>query len=196
MVIAWSQLDLAQAHAAHPPGGGIAVVAVLSSLLGLGAAALATADTTAPTPGPVPMDAARTALGTDERAVWTATMRLRGTDAAATISRVLVVVAVALSAQPAVLSQRLIPILLVVMGRWRATVDRTGIWARGVLGVPRTGLALAEVVRADVVPIHPLREFGGFGLRSDLRTHRLMQIDVGLEGTFLRLGAEGIGAPR
>ena len=81
----------------------------------------------------------------------------------------LVVVAVVLTGQPALLGFLLIPVLLIVLGRWRVTVDRNGLWARSLLGAPRTGVALGEVVRADVVPLHPLREFGGWGIRSDLK---------------------------
>jgi hypothetical protein len=54
-------------------------------------------------------------------------------------------------------------ILLMVLGRWRVTVDHTGLLARAVLGWPRAGVALDEVVRADVVRVRPLREFGGWG---------------------------------
>jgi len=43
------------------------------------------------------------------------------------------------------------------------TVVRTGLWARSLLSTPRTGVALDKVVRADVVTLHPLREFGGWG---------------------------------
>ncbi|MEP7194205.1 MAG: DUF1648 domain-containing protein [Actinomycetota bacterium] len=170
IVTAWIQLDVADAYLARDfPLGAIGVVVLLSLLLGAGVAALMPADPVHADPGPVPADAARTALGADERAVWTATVRMRGTDEATAAAIVLVVAAVVLTGQVALLGFLLIPVLLIVLGRWRVTVDRTGLWARSLLGAPRTGVALDQVVRADVVPLHPLREFGGWGIRSDLK---------------------------
>ena len=88
---------------------------------------------------------------------------MRGTDEVTAVSIVFVVVAVVLTGQPALLGFLLVPALLIALGRWRVTVDHTGLWARRLLGAPRTGVALGEVVRADVVPLHPLREFGRGG---------------------------------
>jgi hypothetical protein len=141
---------------------------LLGLLLGTGGAALMPADPVPPDPGPVPADAARATLRADERVIWTATVRMRGTDEVTAVATVLVVVAVVLTGQPALLGFLLIPVLLIVLGRW-VTADRTGLWARSLLGAPWTGVAFGEVVRADVVPLHPLREFGGWGIRSDLK---------------------------
>lgn len=169
IVTAWIQLDVADAYLARDlPVGAIVIVVLLSVLLGAGAAALMPAAPVPATPGPVPADASRTPLLVDERVMWTATVRMR-TDEATAVAIVLVVVGVVFSGQPALLGFLLIPVLLILLGRWRVTVDRTGLWARSLLGVPRTGVALGEVVRADVVPLHPLREFGGWGVRSDLK---------------------------
>ena len=170
VVSAWIQLDVAEAYLARDfPVGAIVIVVLLSALLGALAAALMPAAPAPATPGPVPADASRTPLLVDERVIWTATVRMRGTDEVTAVSIVLVVVAVVLTGQPALLGFLLIPALLIALGRWRVTVDRTGLWARSLLGAPRTGVALGEVVRADVVPLHPLREFGGWGIRSDLK---------------------------
>ena len=170
IVTAWIQLDVADAYLARDfPVGAIGVVVLLSVLLGAGAAALMPADPVPATPGPVPADASRTPVRPDERVIWTAMVRMRGADEATAVSIVLVVVGVVLSGRPALLGFLLVPVLLILLGRWRVTVDRTGLWARSLLGAPRTGVALGEVVRADVVPLHPLREFGGWGIRSDLK---------------------------
>ena len=170
VVIAWIQLDVADASLARDfPVGAIVIVVLLSLLLGAGAAALMPADPVPAAPGPVPADAVRSAVRADERVIWTATVRMRGTDEVTAVATVLVVVAVVVTGQPALLGFLLIPVLFIVLGRWRVTVDRTGLWARSLLGAPRTGVALGEVVRADVVPLHPLREFGGWGIRSDLK---------------------------
>ena len=158
IVTTWSQLDVPDAYSARDlPVGGVVLVVLVSVLLGIGAVAL------------MPADASRTPLLADERVVWTATVRLRGTDEVTAVAIVLVVAAAVLTGQPAILGFLLVPALLVLLGRWRVTVDRTGLWARSLVGAPRTGVALGEVVRADVVPLHPLREFGGWGIRSDLK---------------------------
>jgi hypothetical protein len=170
IVAAWIQLDVTDAYLARDfPLGAIGVVVLLSLLLGVGAAAMMPADPVPADPGPVPADASRTPVLVNERVMWTATVRMRGTDEATAVAMVIVVVGVVLSGQPALLGFLLIPVLLIVLGRWRVTVDRTGLWARSLLGAPRTGVALDQVVRADVVPVHPLREFGGWGIRSDLK---------------------------
>ena len=170
IVASWIQLDVADAYLARDlPVGAIGVVVLLSLLLGAGAALLMPADPVPADPGPVPADASRTPLLVDERVMWTATVRIRGTDEATAVVTALVVVAVVLTGQPALLGFLLIPVQLILLGRWRVTVDRTGLWARCLLGAPRTGVALGEVVRADVVPLHPLREFGGWGVRADLK---------------------------
>jgi len=67
----------------------------------------------------VPADASRTPLCADERVIWTATTRIRGTDEVTVAATALVVVAGALSGQPALLGLLLIPVLLIVLGRWR-----------------------------------------------------------------------------
>ena len=52
---------------------------------------------------------------------------MRGTDEVTAVLIVLVVVAVVLTGQPALLGFLLIPALLIALGRWRVTVDRTGL---------------------------------------------------------------------
>jgi len=180
VVTAWIQLDVTNAYLARDfPLGAIGVVVLLSLLLGAGAAALMPTDPVSADPQPVPADASRTPLRADERVIWTATVRISGIDEVTAVATALVVVGVVLSGQPAFLGFLLIPVQFIVFGRWRVTVDRTGLWARSLLGAPRTGVALDQVVRADVVPLHPLREFGGWGIRSDLK---------GRHGLVLRAG--------
>ena len=162
---AWAQLDVADAHDVPVPVGTLALTLAVSVLLSLGAAALTPADP-ARAPGPVPPDATRTGVQDGERVLWTATVRMRGTDPHAAVWVVATVVLALITRQGVVLAALAIPVLLVALGHWRVTVDRSGIWARGLLGLPRTGLTLDEVVRADVAEIRPVRDFGGFGVRS------------------------------
>ncbi|QTE30310.1 hypothetical protein [Pengzhenrongella sicca] len=167
-VLVWSQRGLVDAHDGQVPIGGLALVAAGSIALALAAAVLTPADPAQPPAPPIPADARRAVVRADERVVWTGSVRSVATDELAVAWAVLTILATLVSAQPAVLALLGIPVLLVLLGRWRVTVDRTGLWARGMLGVPRTGIALDEVVRADVTTVRPLRDFGGFGVRSDL----------------------------
>jgi hypothetical protein len=48
---------------------------------------------------------------------------------------------------------------------WRVTVDRSGIAARSLLGVPRFVIPLEQVASASLVTVDPAREFGGWGMR-------------------------------
>ena len=171
VALTWSQLDLADAHDARLPAGGLAIVTAASVLLALGAAALTPGDPAHAVAGPIPADARRTAVRADERVVWTGSVRSVATDALSAAWVALTVVATVLAGRAAVLALLVVPVALVLLGGWRVTIDRSGIWARGLLGVPRTGLALDQVVRADVTAIRPLREFGGFGVRSNLHGH-------------------------
>jgi hypothetical protein len=56
-------------------------------------------------------------------------------------------------------------ILIVSMFRWVVRVDSTGLTIRSAIGWPRVGVPLEEVVRADVIQVRPLRDYGGWGLR-------------------------------
>ena len=164
---AWAQLDVTAADDVPVPLGALAVTLMASFLLSLGAAALTPADPVA-APGPVPPDATRSTVEAGERVMWTATVRSRGTDPQAVVWAVATLVLTVITGRGAVLSALVIPALLVALGHWRVTIDRSGIWARGLLGFPRTGLSLDQVVRADDELIRPVRDFGGFGVRSDL----------------------------
>jgi hypothetical protein len=59
----------------------------------------------------------------------------------------------------------LVGILIASMFRWVIRVDSRGLTIRSALGWPRIRVPLDEVVRADVIQVRPLRDFGGWGLR-------------------------------
>jgi hypothetical protein len=189
VLIAWCQLDVADAHQARGLSlGAVVGVVLLGVVLGAAAARLTAPDDVAGAGEPVPADAARTALGSDERVVWTATVRMRGVYEVVVGATVLALVDAALAGQAAILGfLAVLVVLLMVLGRWRVTVDRTGLRARAVLGWPRAAVALDDVVRADVVRVRPLREFGGWGFpRADRK---------GRYGLVLRAG-DAIGVER
>ncbi|MGW0036639.1 hypothetical protein [Gordonia sp. NPDC003376] len=83
----------------------------------------------------------------------------------------------------------LVPIVVVVMlsaaALWsvRVTVDRRQIEVRGIFGRPRRRIPMGDVVRAEVVPVRALADFGGYGFR--LSVHGPLR---GAQGFVLRSG--------
>ncbi|WP_059035023.1 hypothetical protein [Gordonia desulfuricans] len=68
----------------------------------------------------------------------------------------------------------LVPIVVVLFSAaalWsvRVTVDRRQIEVRGILGRPRRRIPMDDVVRAEVVPVRALADFGGYGFRLSVR---------------------------
>ena len=57
-------------------------------------------------------------------------------------------------------------LLFAAVFRWTVTVDHNGLTARSMLRRPRVRVPLDEVVMAAEVQVNPLREFGGWGLRT------------------------------
>jgi hypothetical protein len=64
------------------------------------------------------------------------------------------------------------------------TVNRDGLTVRSAIGKPRFRVPLEEVIKAEVVAVRPMREFGGFGIRGDghgrvgvvIRTGEMLQV--------------------
>lgn len=82
----------------------------------------------------------------------------------------------------AVLALVLGPMLVAVLS-WTVTVDRTGFTARSGLRWPTLHVLLDEVEHAEVVTVRPVRDFGGFGLRTamDGRTGAVLRPDPALK---------------
>jgi hypothetical protein len=59
----------------------------------------------------------------------------------------------------------LIAVLIGLLSFVVVQVDERGVTVRSPLGWPRTRVPLDEIVRADVTPVKPLRDFGGWGWR-------------------------------
>lgn len=60
----------------------------------------------------------------------------------------------------------IVPAVLVLGSlSWTVRIDRAGLHARALLGLPRLTVRLAEIERADVAHVRPFAEFGGWGLR-------------------------------
>ena len=63
----------------------------------------------------------------------------------------------------------LLPLLLFALfattAAWRVRIDARGATARGLLGLPRFTVPLADIRSARVVSVDPLGDFGGWGVR-------------------------------
>lgn len=150
--------------------GGVLLVAILGSLLpAIAVGMLVPGDRRLPTSDTVAADAPRAALVAGERTTWTAP-----TDAGPAIGIGLGAVAALLAL---VVVTRIWGLLVLVgvlgiviasMFWWVVRVDRTGLSVRSALGWPKVLVPLDEVVRADVIEVRPLRDFGGWGLRVGL----------------------------
>lgn len=168
----WTQLDLTDPWQAPSVDLPLIVVTVLAAGAGAVAAALAGADAELPADSPLPADAPRSAIGAQERAVWTqqavaAPRRRRWRRLGLTLY---VAGALALSVLTqawfaAVIMLALVPLVL-TMFVWDVRVDAAGLTVGGAMGWPRQHVPAAEVVRSDIVEVSPFREFGGWGLRT------------------------------
>src|SRR5699024_7133164 len=73
--------------------------------------------------------------------------------------------------------------LAAAMHSARVTVDQRGVTVQSRLRWPRFHTALADISHADVVDVHALRDFGGFGVRiAVVGRHK------GTRGVVLRSG--------
>jgi hypothetical protein len=161
-------------YQAGSPDRGFLLTVVAALAAGAAAGALAGADPDLPAVDAVPGDAPRTALGAHERAVWT---RQAGpSDRSRRWIWFGVLAYSAASLGFAVLTQSwfvavimlvIVPVAL-TMFVWDVRVDAGGLTARGSFGWPRQHVPAAEVERAGVRDVSPVREFGGWGLRSAL----------------------------
>lgn len=163
------QRGVADARNAGSVTGAIVIALVVATAVAGVVILLSPGDPPRPTGAPVPVDAIRLRLGETERASW-----LReAVSPAYHLSLVGVVVGVALVALLTG-SWALSLVLGVVLGpsfvafmHWIVTVNADGLTVRSAIGRPRFRVPLDEVLRAEVVDVHPLREFGGYGIRAD-----------------------------
>ncbi|HZM84505.1 MAG TPA: DUF1648 domain-containing protein [Candidatus Limnocylindrales bacterium] len=147
--------------------GAVVLAAIVGSLLpAVAVGALVPGDPRLPASEAVAADAPRAELAAGERTTWTAR-----TDAGAAMGVGIVAVAVLLAlvvvtrVWALLIVVGLLGILIVSMFRWVVRVDGTGLAIRSAIGWPRVRVPLDEVVRADVIQVRALRDFGGWGLR-------------------------------
>lgn len=162
------QLDVPSWQQAGDVGTGLAVSFLLGAALGVLAARLSPGDAPQPATGAVPADAPRLGLGTEEAAVWTRTVRQAGLLPLGLLlaASVTLLAVLTRSVLPALALAALLAAPLLTLTSWRITVDRSGIAVVSTLGRPRIHVPLEEVEEATAREVDPLREFGGWGLRT------------------------------
>lgn len=166
-----THIDAPDATAAAPPELGLTLTVVTAVLVGVGAGALAGPDPEL-SADPLPASAPRTPLAATDRAVWIRTVgpsatlvRWGGALLAVYVGVSAWMVLVAQSWFVAVVMLAVLPVVLTMLV-WQVRVDATGLTARGALGWPRRHVPAVEVVLAATRHVSPVRDFGGWGLRT------------------------------
>jgi hypothetical protein len=163
-----AQLDLADAVDAGPLGGSVVAVVAGSLVLAALAAVVIPGDPALPAMAPVPPEAPRLDLPDTEQATWVQRVEI--------VFPVVITVAVVVLATVIgafggmawlgiLLTAILCPVLFAMTG-WTVTVDHRGLAARSRISWPRLVVPLVEIEHAEVATVDPLREFGGWGLRT------------------------------
>ncbi len=163
-----AQLDVPAAAQARDLGGWLALAIAGALVVGALAAWASPGDARLAATGQVPDAAPRLPLPETEQASWVQHLRAG--------RPVWIGVAVVAFAAVMTLVTRswwfglalvatLLP-LLVAVTEWTVSVDRRGLVARSRLPRPRVMVPLEEVEEAVVVHVNPLREFGGWGIRT------------------------------
>ncbi|MEV7329666.1 DUF1648 domain-containing protein [Micromonospora sp. NPDC093244] len=160
------QLGLADAREAGGLGGALTLAIVGSLVPAVLVGVLLPGDPPQPADAPVAPEGPRVPLAPNERAVW---IGQTGAGPGLTMGAVSIVVLVTLAVISGVWALLIVAALLVAvfaaMFAFTVRVDETGLLIRSSAGWPRTRVPLDEVLRASVVQVHPLREFGGWGWR-------------------------------
>jgi len=168
IVLGSLQLQRGLAQASDAGGiGGVVTIALLGSLApAVVAALLVPGDPRQPTVAAVDRTAPRVSLGAGERATWIGYADSKAALGVGLVAAAVVVAVVLVTGIWPVLA--LVILLLAVvaaMSSFVVRVDQSGLTVRSALGWPRTRVPLDEVVRADVIDVSPLRDFGGWGWR-------------------------------
>jgi hypothetical protein len=147
--------------------GTVMLVAVIGSLLPAAAVgALVPGDPRLPASEAVAADAPRIELAAGQRTTWIARADARPAIGIGLITAAVVLTLVVVTRIWAMLVVAgLLATVIASMFRWVVRVDTTGLTICSAIGWPRVRVPLDELVRADVVQVRALRDFGGWGLR-------------------------------
>ena len=162
------QRGLSDATEVGTASGPLAFAFGIATVAALLAAWAVPGDPRRPTSDPLPEGATTLDLGSGEQATWVQEVGQEGL-------KIIVGVVLAFAVMIGVVTQMwgfvaaitaALALLFAAVLRWTVTVDHNGLTARSMLRRPRVRVPLDEVVVAEEVQVDPLREFGGWGLRT------------------------------
>ena len=169
VVTALPQVDAPAAEDVGAASWWLGGVCVGAFVLGILAALLAGDAPRGRATAAVPADAPRAPVEPDAAAPWVRTASVRAEPAWWAVGAAWTVGALALSyatSQWWLVVVLILPVVLVLGSvSWTVRIDREGLHARGLFGLPRLTVRASEILRADVTSIRPFAEFGGWGLR-------------------------------
>ena len=162
------QRGLADATEVGTADGPLAFAFGTATVAALLAAWAVPGDRRQPTVAPLPEGARTLDLGRDEHATWVQEVGQEGLRIIAGGVLAFAVVMGAVTRQWAFVAAvtAALALLFAAVFRWTVTVDNNGLTARSMLRRPRVRVPLDEIVIAEEVQVSPLREFGGWGLRT------------------------------
>lgn len=169
-LVAWTVLGQQQPGAVPPIGPGLLLAGGVAALV-IAAGWLLAPPTVAVDPEGTEVPPLR--LGPTERAVWVGRTRLATPGLVAIGGAILLsgvaAVLVLIPTDGAVAAVLVVPVVLLVAllltSFWTVRIDDSGITVRSAPGWPVFRTPAAQVAGAGTVRVHPLGEFGGWGIR-------------------------------
>ncbi len=98
----------------------------------------------------------------------------------------------AMSSRPAagvaIVALAVVAVSVVSMSLWRVSADHRGFIVRGAMGWPSKRILLADIRTVQVLDVHPMRDFGGYGWRwsGGGRSGVILRTGPGIEITSSR----------
>lgn len=122
-------------------------------------------------------------LSPSERFLWTRTSTSVPSIITAGIAIVVTVTAMILTRTWGLVIMLIVAIALLAFVAIRVTVDRRAVVIRSWFGWPHIRIPMADISRAEVIDVHALRDYGGWGYRLGTRG-----TTAGTKGFVLRSG--------
>lgn len=165
------QRGVADAREAGSIAGAIVVAFVIASAAAGAAILLSPGDPPQPTTASIPDDATRLPLGENEQASWVREVLSPGYhfSLAATVVAMALIVLFTGEWALALLLGVVLGFSFVAFMHFVVTVNQNGLMVRSAIGRPRFLVPLDEVIKAEVVKVRPIPEFGGYGIRGGRR---------------------------
>lgn len=164
-----------------------ALAIVVAAVCGLSAAALsAIAVPSWPSPRRDPVGTVPTAqLGAAERFLWQRRVAISTIPMIVVIASfgTVIIVAAVTGLWWLLILVAVLTMLMAAFWSVRVTVDRNHLAVQNAIGWPRIRVPMTDIVRAEVVRVHALRDFGGYGQRIAIRGPL-----AGAQGFVLRSG--------